>query len=286
MAPLWGRELLGTVIITGSASLSTDQSRQPTTKSNNAVKATVRAMSRETRGFFLAATIIDGVYMPIRQLHHWDVTPAEAIRIQNNLRARVIREDDLPEIRRIGGVDVGFEEGGRITRAAVVVLAFPALDHLDYVIARQPTRFPYVPGLLSFREVPAVLDALERLAQWPDVLLCDGQGIAHPRRLGIASHLGLITGLPSIGVGKSRLTGHHLEPGPHKGDWSPLVDGEETIGAVLRTRIGVKPLFISIGHRISLATAIDLVLAATPRYRLPETTRWADRLASRRGRTR
>lgn len=239
-----------------------------------------------TRGFFLAAALIGGVYMPIRQMHRWDVSPAEAVRIQNTLRPQIVREDDFPEVNLIGGVDVGFEDGGRMTRAAVVVLTFPGLEHLDFAIARQPTRFPYVPGLLSFREVPAVLDALERLTQWPHVLLCDGQGIAHPRRLGIASHLGLITNLPSIGVGKSRLTGHYREPGPHKGDWTPLLDDEETLGAVLRTRAGVKPLFVSVGHRVSLATAIDLVLAATPRYRLPETTRWADKLASQRGQKR
>jgi len=222
--------------------------------------------------------------MSVRQLHPWDVTPAQAIEIQKALAARVVREDDLPPINRLGGVDVGFEDGGRTTRAAVVVLGFPGLEHLEVAVARRATRFPYVPGLLSFRELPAVLDALARLATWPDLLLCDGQGIAHPRRLGIASHLGLIADLPSIGVGKSRLTGRYREPGPEKGCWTPLCDGDETVGAVLRSRTGVKPLFVSIGHRVSLGTAIDVVLRAAPRYRLPETTRWADRVASQRGR--
>jgi len=189
--------------------------------------------------------------------------------------------DRLPgEIRLVAGVDVGFEEGGRVTRAAVAVLAFPSLQLLETAIARRPTGFPYVPGLLSFRELPAVLDALLALSQLPDVFLCDGQGIAHPRRFGIASHLGVLLDRPSIGVGKTRLTGRHAEPGREKGAWTPLLDGEEVIGAVLRTRAGVKPVYVSIGHRVGLGTAIRLTLACTPRYRLPETTRQAHRLAS------
>ena len=137
-----------------------------------------------------------------------------------------------------------------------------------------------MPGLLSFREVPALLAALEALDQMPDLLLCDGQGLAHPRRFGLACHLGVLSGLPSIGVAKSRLIGEHAEPGLEKGSWVPLLDDGETIGAVLRTRHGVRPLYISIGHRVALETAIAYVLACTPRYRLPETTRLADRLAS------
>lgn len=221
--------------------------------------------------------------MPVRQLHAWDVTPSQAIAIQRELQARVIRQPQLGPIGRVAGVDVGFEEGGKITRAAVAMLSYPSLERLEWRVARQPTRFPYIPGLLSFREVPAVIEALEALSPWPDLLLCDGQGIAHPRRLGIACHLGLLTGLPSIGVGKSRLTGSYEEPGTEKGQWSPLTDHGETIGAVLRTRTRVKPVFVSIGHRVDLATAIDLVLRLTPRYRLPEPIRWADRIASRRG---
>jgi deoxyribonuclease V len=147
-------------------------------------------------------------------------------------------------------------------------------------VARLPTRFPYVPGLLSFRELPVVLDALARLAVIPDVILCDGQGRAHPRRFGIACHLGVLLDLPTVGVGKTRLVGRHAEPGPDKGDWAPLLDDGEVIGAVLRTRAGVKPLYISVGHRISLDSAITLTLACLTRYRLPETTRAAHRLAS------
>jgi len=177
-------------------------------------------------------------------------------------------------------VDVGFEEGGRITRAAVAVLGCPSLELVDHAIFLTPTRFPYVPGLLSFREIPAVIGALEKLTVTPDLLLCDGQGIAHPRRFGIASHLGLLCGIPSIGVAKTRLIGEPVEPPDQRGAFVPLLDHGETIGAILRSRPGVKPLYISIGHCISLATALDYVMACVTRYRLPETTRWAHRLAS------
>ena len=215
-------------------------------------------------------------------LHPWSVTPAEAVAIQQALRARVETTDRLPQIRHVAGVDVGFEDGGRVTRAAVVVLGYPELKPVDRAVARLPTRFPYVPGLLSFRELPAVLAAIEALAVRPDVYLCDGQGLAHPRRFGIACHLGVLIDAPSIGVAKTRLSGNHAEPPPEKGGWTPLQDGEEVIGAVLRTRTGVKPVYVSIGHRVSLATAIRLVLACTRGYRLPETTRLAHRLASAR----
>lgn len=202
--------------------------------------------------------------------------------MQEQLRGQVITQDQLGEVRYVAGVDVGFEQEGKITRAAVAVLDFPALTLHEQAIARLPTSFPYVPGYLSFREIPAVVAALQKLHTLPDLLLCDGQGIAHPRRFGIACHLGVLTGLPSIGVAKSRLVGRFEEPAISKGSWSRLLDGEETIGAVLRTRERIKPLFISSGHRISLPTAIDYVLRCTTRYRLPETTRWAHKLASSR----
>ncbi len=218
--------------------------------------------------------------LKLHHLHPWQVSPAEARNIQQELRGLVETEDRLGPISRVAGIDVGFETGGKTTRAAVAVLGFPDLQTLRQAVARQPTRFPYVPGLLSFREIPAVLAALEQLDQLPDLLLCDGQGLAHPRRLGIASHLGILTDIPSIGVAKSRLVGTHVEPGPEKGSWVPLMDGSERIGAVLRTRRGVRPLYISCGHRISLETAIEYVLACTPKYRLPETTRQAHKLAS------
>lgn len=180
----------------------------------------------------------------------------------------------------MAGVDVGFEDRGKTTRAAVAVLAYPSLEPVEQSVARLPTRFPYVPGLLSFREIPAVLAALERIRQLPDLLLCDGQGLAHPRRFGIACHLGVLTDIPAIGVAKSRLVGEYAAVPEGRGEWTPLVDKGECIGAVVRTRAGVKPLFISPGHRIGLESAIDYVMACTPKYRLPETTRQAHRLAS------
>jgi deoxyribonuclease V len=220
-------------------------------------------------------------------LHRWDVTPAEARIIQSELAAQVIRADP-PDFapRYVAGVDVGFENNGEVTRAAVVVLNLDDLMPVDCAIARLPTHFPYVPGLLSFREIPAVLEALSLLDILPDVLLCDGQGIAHPRRLGIAAHLGVLTGLPSAGVAKSLLTGTHAAVPELPGEWTPLLDQKhgrnEIIGAVLRTRAGCKPLYVSNGHRLSLDTAITLTLRCTTRYRLPETTRWADGIASRK----
>ncbi|MCI0577396.1 MAG: deoxyribonuclease V, partial [Chloroflexi bacterium] len=146
--------------------------------------------------------------------------------------------------------------------------------------ARRPTTFPYIPGLLSFRETPAVLEALAQLTIRPDLLLCDGQGLAHPRRLGIACHLGLLSDIPSIGVAKSLLVGRHEPLADERGRWQPLRDRGEVVGAVLRTRAGVAPIYVSIGHRISLETALKYVMRCTPKYRLPETTRQAHRLAS------
>jgi deoxyribonuclease V len=221
--------------------------------------------------------------MKIAQRHAWNLTPKEAIALQQQLRGEVERHDRLGPVGHVAGVDVGFEAGGTVTRAAVVVLAFPSLELVEQAIYRMPTGFPYVPGLLSFREVPAVIGALERLRIEPDLLLCDGQGIAHPRRFGIACHLGVLCDIPAIGVAKTRLTGEHEEPPQERGAWVPLMDRGETIGAVLRSRAGVRPLYISGGHRISLETALDYVMACTTRYRLPETTRWAHRLASGKG---
>ncbi len=200
--------------------------------------------------------------------------------IQMQWRGQVIREDRLGEICTIAGVDVGFEDQGQVARAAVVVLDFPALTLRHQVLARKVVTFPYIPGLLSFREVPAILEALAQLEKWPDVLLVDGQGIAHPRRLGIASHLGVWCDVPTIGVAKSRLVGQHAPVAENVGAWQPLYEGREVIGAALRTRAGVKPVYVSIGHRVSLETAIDLVMHCTRGYRLPEPLRLAHHLAS------
>ncbi|HSS63085.1 MAG TPA: deoxyribonuclease V [Gammaproteobacteria bacterium] len=220
--------------------------------------------------------------MRLHHAHPWDVAPAEARAIQERLRGRVSGRDRLGKIRSVAGVDVGFEDGGKRTRAAVAVLAFPSLEPRVETVATLPTRFPYVPGLLSFREIPAIVAALDRLKELPQLILCDGQGYAHPRRFGLACHLGVLTDIPSIGVAKSRLLGTHGRVPRSRGRWIPLMDGDETIGAVLRTRRDVRPVYVSIGHRVSLATAVDLVMKCVTRYRLPETTRAADRLASAR----
>ena len=214
--------------------------------------------------------------------HAWDVTPKRAREIQLELARLVETGDRLGAVTRVAGVDVGFDTRAGLTRAAVAVLSFPGLEPLEETVVTTPTRFPYVPGLLSFREAPAILAALDELAEPPHLLLCDGQGIAHPRRFGIASHLGVLTDLPSIGVAKKRLVGTHAEPRDSRGAWTALEHEGETVGAVLRTRVGVKPIFVSPGHRVSVESAVELVMACTTRYRLPETTRRADRLASSR----
>jgi len=213
-------------------------------------------------------------------LHDWNVTPREAIEIQLRLRGRVLARDDLEPVHYVAGVDVGFPERGAVTRAAVAVLSFPGLEPVEQSVVCVPTRFPYVPGLLSFREVPAIVAAFEGIRTVPQLTLCDGQGYAHPRRFGLACHLGLVMDLPCIGVAKSRLVGTHEPLGEDKGDYQPLLDHGEQVGVVLRTRRRVRPLFVSIGHRVGLASAVEYVLACTTRYRLPETTRAADRLAS------
>ncbi len=212
--------------------------------------------------------------------HPWDVTPKEAMIIQDGLRKAIVTEDELGLVRTVAGVDIGFAERNAITRAAVAVLSFPEMELVDRAIVHRPTTFPYVPGLLSFREAPAALEALGKLSVRPDLLLCDGQGRAHPRRFGLACHIGLLSDLPTIGVAKSRLVGEHEPVDQERGSRQPLMQDGEVIGMVLRTRTSVKPLYVSVGHRISLETAVDYVLRSAPRYRLPETTRQAHRLAS------
>ncbi|MCP5368380.1 MAG: deoxyribonuclease V [Hyphomicrobiales bacterium] len=212
-------------------------------------------------------------------LPDWPATPREAVAVQRRLAARVERADRHGPIATVAGVDVGYDKRRGVARAAAVVLSFPDLEERARAVVERPVDFPYVPGLLSFREVPAALDVLAALPLRPDLVLCDGQGIAHPRRFGLACHLGLVADLPTVGVAKSRLVGTFDAPGPGRGDRAPLMDRGEVIGAVLRTRAGVSPLFVSIGHRVSLDRAVDFVLACAPRYRLPETTRLADRLS-------
>jgi len=211
--------------------------------------------------------------------HPWPSSAAEAIQLQKKLAPLVETFGQPTVVSRIAGVDVAFPGGGALTRAAVAVLSFPDLAVVETAVIEQPTRFPYVPGLLSFREAPAVLAALETLKAAPDLLMVDGQGMAHPRRIGIASHVGLLAGIPTIGAAKSRLVGTHDEPGPERGARTPLLHRGEVVGTVLRTRTGVRPLYVSVGHRMSLEAATEWVLACAPRYRLPEPTRLADRLS-------
>ena len=218
----------------------------------------------------------------------WDGDVARARALQTELSQRVsLRDDYLPaagRLRVLAGVDVGFEAEGAITRAAAVLLDADTLQPTAETVARLPTRMPYIPGLLSFRELPAVCEALAALPQTPELIFVDGQGIAHPRGLGIAAHLGVITNLPTIGVAKSILVGTHGELGLLRGDRTELRYRGKTIGTVLRSKDRIKPLIVSPGHRVSQASAAELVLACCTRYKLPEPTRLADRLASRRDR--
>ena len=216
----------------------------------------------------------------IHALHGWDVAPDEAIRLQRTLAPQVIADQPLPldSIRLVAGVDVSVK--GERSQAAVVVLRFPALDVVETVTAERPTTFPYVPGLLSFREGAVILDALSRLTSTPDAFLFDGQGTVHPRRFGIACHIGLFLDAPTVGCAKSLLVGHHAPLPAEKGAWAPLLDRGEVIGAALRTRANVKPVYVSVGHRAALDDARALVLACTTRYRLPEPTRRAHQAAA------
>jgi deoxyribonuclease V len=208
-------------------------------------------------------------------MHPWPQTCAEALAVQDELRARVIIESGPTAPRTVAGLDVAYD-GDRLA-AAIVVLDAADLTVLDTAVVRGRPAFPYVPGLFAFREIPALLEALAKLTVRPGVLICDGHGLAHPRRFGLAAHLGVLTDLPSFGVGKTRLIGEWAPVGGQRGDRSALIDDGETVGAVLRTQDGVKPVFVSVGHRMDLDTACALTVALSPRFRLPETTRAADR---------
>jgi deoxyribonuclease V len=205
---------------------------------------------------------------------------AEAIALQLALREQVRTDAGLARTPRlVAGLDAAYAVGSDVVAGAVVVLDMEDLSVVDSATVTAVAEFPYVPGLLAFREIPVLTRAMEKLTARPDVLVCDGYGIAHPRRFGLASHLGVITGLPSLGVGKTAFVGTHAEPGPERGDRAELVDAGEVVGGVLRTQRNVKPVFVSPGHLIDVAGACDLVLRLAPRYRLPETTRHADHLS-------
>lgn len=203
----------------------------------------------------------------------------DAIRIQKEMRPLVRLQDDFPALKYIAGIDVGYDVRRKQSKAALVLIRAGAFEPEISAFAFAPTDFPYISGLLSFREVPVILEVLKCLKTPPDLLFVDGQGIAHPRRLGLAAHLGVVTGLPSIGVAKSRLCGHYQEPGLVRGASSPLIDKGERIGTVYRSRNNVKPLFISPGHRVSQERAVKLVAQYLTHYRLPEPTRLADKLS-------
>jgi deoxyribonuclease V len=218
--------------------------------------------------------------------HRWDISPDEARRLQKELAREVSQEDGFGELSSVAGLDLGYPRtasGEEIGRAAVVVLRYPSMEPVEERVVLRPVSFPYVPGLLSFREAPVGLAAIGELASPPDLIVVDGHGRAHPRRFGIACHLGVLLDRPTIGCAKSILIGHADEPGPLPGDWTPLIHRDEVIGAALRTRARVKPVYVSVGHKVSLATAIQTIVACLRGYRLPEPTRLADRLASQRG---
>ena len=216
--------------------------------------------------------------MQYRSLHSWDVTPAEARELQNRLRTQVIASDQFGTINTVAGVDIGLKKD--IARASVVVLSFPELQVVDSEVAECPVRFPYIPGLLSFREIPPLLTAFSQLQTEPDLVIVDGQGIAHPRRFGLASHLGLILDKPTIGCAKSRLWGRYEEPGLEQGAYTELTDKGEVIGVAVRTRTKVRVVYVSTGHKISLDSARTWTLTCCRGYRLPETTRHAHNAAS------
>jgi deoxyribonuclease V len=211
-----------------------------------------------------------------RRVHDWNVTPREAEALQNRLRAEVrVAPLDLEAIRTVAGADISFDRGSDTVFAGFVVLRLPELTVSETAGVRTTATFPYIPGLLSFRETPPLLEAWEQLETRPDALLCDGQGLAHPRRFGIACHLGVILDLPTVGCAKSILVGRHEPVGAAPGDWAPLVHRGETVGAALRTRPKVSPVYVSIGHRTDLPTAIALVRRCAGPTRLPEPTRHA-----------
>lgn len=215
-----------------------------------------------------------------KALHSWSVTPKRAVAIQRELGARIIRRGRIPTPRLLAGADLAFSHSGDECIAGVVVWDVELSDVVEQQVVRRPVRFPYVPGLLSFREAPAILAALRKLRCEPDVFLFDGQGYAHPRRFGLACHVGLLIDRPSIGCAKSILIGQHRTPGLRRGSLSSLEHDGERIGMAVRTRDKVKPVFVSVGHRLSLSVAVRVTLSASIGFRLPEPTRLADKLVA------
>lgn len=218
--------------------------------------------------------------MKVADLHPWPTEAVEAETIQERLRPLADLTSAGPAaVRTVAGLDVAYADD-RLAAAAVVLDA-ESLDVIEEATVLDRPGFPYVPGLFAFRELPALVGALRRLSVTPDLLVCDGHGLAHPKRFGLACHLGVLTGLPSIGVGKTRLVGSCDEPGGDRGSWSAVSDQGQVVGRALRTQTGVRPVFVSVGHRADLDTACALTLGLAPRHRLPETTRRADQLSRR-----
>lgn len=209
-------------------------------------------------------------------MHNWNLSPKEAVSLQKKLRDQIVLENKLGKIELIAGADMAIDEERKIGFAGVIVYSFPDLIEVERQGAKAELKFPYVPGLLAFREAPVLIKAFAKIKSVPDVILFDGQGIAHPRGLGIASHMGLILNKPAIGCAKSRLIGEYEEPGTDAGEWSPLSYDKKVIGAVLRTRKNVKPIFVSPGHLIDLRTSIKIVLSCADGFRIPIPTREAD----------
>lgn len=211
----------------------------------------------------------------IEELHNWQLSPTQASDIQRRLAVQVSRRTEIITPHFIAGVDMSVSKARGTAAAAVVVLDYPQLNMVEVEVVEGKLDFPYIPGLLSFREAPLILDACRKLTITPDLVLVDGQGIAHPRRMGLASHLGLFLDIPTIGCAKSRLCGSHKEPGIEPGRYAEVLEGEEIIGVALRTKVGVKPLYVSIGHKVDLDTAVRWVLECCRDYRLPEPVRLA-----------
>ncbi len=224
--------------------------------------------------------------MQVKVPHRWDLSPKEAAQLQLQLRTRLIQKKQLGEVRTVAGADIALADAAgpttqgmgksTIAYAGVIVYSFPDLRELERRWARRPVDFPYIPGLLVFREGPALLDAISQLQTEPDLLLFDAHGYSHPRRFGLACHMSVILDTPGIGVAKSLLIGTFEEPPDRAGAWTPLVDAGETIGVVVRTRVGVQPIFVSVGHRVDLNSAVEFALACTDGYRVPKPTREAD----------
>lgn len=217
--------------------------------------------------------------MQIKSLHKWGLSPKDAIQLQKDLSAQLISNTplDIGVIKHVAGVDVSVKDN--VSQAAVVILTFPELKVVETVRASQPTSYPYVPGLLTFREGPVLQEAFEKLQTVPDVFVFDGMGQIHPRRMGIAAHLGLWLDKPTIGCGKTHFIGEYADPDIERGSSSPLIYKGEQLGVVLRTRRNVKPVYISVGHKADLTSAIDLIMRVSPKYKLPEPIRQAHNAA-------